>query len=199
VRYAGRSDWKITEVKTANPNLEAKIAETSRQGGQVSYRLSVRLKPGAPAGYLQDQVLLVSDDRRVMPVNVEGRLVAELSVNPASLAFGRLEPGQKVTKQIVVQGKRPFTIADIVCNNNECFTFEISKEAKRVHLIPVTFTAGNEMGPISQKIQIRTDLASGAAGEVRALAEVVAPKNTSPTTIQTPDPKLSASTRRNLP
>jgi len=199
LRFAGRSNWKITEVKTANPNLEAKIAETMRQGGQVAYRLTVRLKPGAPAGYLQDQVLLVSDDRRVMPVNVEGRLVPELSVNPASLAFGRLEPGQKVTKQIVIQGKRPFTIAAIVCNNNPCFAFEIPKEAKRVHLIPVTFTAGDAMGTISEKIQIRTDLASGAAGEVRTLAEVVAPPSTSPTTIPTQDPKLSASTRRNLP
>ncbi len=199
VRYAGRNDWKITEIKCSNPNLVATATETLRQGGQVSYRVSVKLKPGAPAGYLQDQVLLVTDDRRVTPISVEGRLIPELSVNPVSLAFGRVEPGQKVTKQIVVQGKRPFSIAGIVCHNGECFAFDVPTDAKRVHLIPVTFTAGDEPGKVNQQIQIQTDLTSGAKAELRALAEVIAPSNESPRTDETPDPKLSATTRRNLP
>lgn len=204
VRYAGRSDWKITEVRTANPYLEAKVAETMRQAGQVGYRLSVQLKPGAPAGYLQDQVLLVSDDRRVMPVNIEGRLVPELSVNPTSLAFGRLEPGQKATKQIVIQGKRPFTIAGIVCDNQQCFAIKAPSDAKRVHVIPVTFTAGDEAGRVLEKILIQTDLnqtesSPGAATEVRAMAEVVPQADSTPRSKAPQDPKLSATTRRSLP
>jgi hypothetical protein len=204
VRYAGRNDWKITEVRTANPNLEAKIAETYRQAGQVGYRLSVRLKPGAAAGYLQDQVLLVSDDRRVMPVNIEGRIVPELSVNPASLAFGRLEPGQKVTKQIVIQGKRPFTISGIVCDNQQCFAFKAPSDAKRVHVIPITFTAGDDIGKVLDKILIQTDLNQtesndGAATEVRTMAEVVPDEDATPRTKEPQDPKLSATTRRSLP
>lgn len=199
LRFAGRNDWRITDVRTANPNLEATAVETYRQGGQVGYRVAVRLKPGAPSGYLQDQILLVSDDRRVTPVSVEGRLVPEISVNPIAIAFGRLEPGQKITKQIVVQGKRPFSIAGIVCQNNECFAFELPSEAKRVHLIPVTFTAGDEPAKVNQKIVIETDLSSGATAELRALAEIVAPSSVSPQTPVTQDPKLSATTRRNLP
>ena len=204
VRYAGRNDWKITEVRTANPYLEAKVAETMRQAGQVGYRLSVRLKPGAPAGYLLDQLLLVSDDRRVMPVNVEGRLVPELSVNPVALAFGRLEPGQQATKQIVIQGKRPFTISAIVCDNQPCFAFEAPSDARRVHVIPITFTAGDEPGKVLEKILIRTDLnqtesTGGAATEVRVMAEVVPEVDSTPRSKEPQDPKLSATTRRSLP
>ena len=204
IRYAGRNDWKITEVRTASPYLEAKIAETMRQAGQVGYRLSVQLKPGAPAGYLHDQVLLVSDDRRMMPVNIEGRLVPELSVNPTSLAFGRLAPGQTATKQIVIQGKRPFTIQGIVCDNQQCFAFKAPSDAKRVHVIPITFTAGDDAGRVLEKILIQTDLnrnesSDGAATEVRAMAEVV-PNADSPGGAKEPqDPKLSATTRRSLP
>lgn len=199
IRYAGRNDWKITEVKTANPNIEASVVETMRQNGRVDYRLTTRLKPGAPAGYLQDQILLVSDDRRVTPVTVEGRLVPEVSVNPGSISFGRLEPGQKITKQIVVQGKRPFLISGIVCHNEQCFAFELPTEARRVQLVPVTFTAGDEPAKVNLKILIQTDLASGATAELRALAEVVAGSSDSPRTPRSQDPKLSASTRRNLP
>src|SRR3990167_10585359 len=34
VSYAGRDDWEIVEVKSPNPHLSAKVAETSRGGGQ---------------------------------------------------------------------------------------------------------------------------------------------------------------------
>lgn len=204
IRYAGRNDWKITEIRTANPYLEAKVAETLRQAGQVGYRLSVQLKPGAPAGYLQDQLLLICDDRRAMPVSVEGRLVPELSVNPVALAFGRLAPGQQVTRQIVIQGKRPFTISGIVCDNQQCFAFKAPSDAKRVHVIPITFTAGAEAGKVLETILIQTDLNQteskhGAAAEVRAMAEVMPEVDSTPRSKEPQDPTLSATTRRSLP
>ena len=56
------------------------------------------------------------------PVNVEGLIVSDLTVSPAVLTLGTLQPGQKVTKQIVVKGTKPFKIIEVRCE--DAFTFE---------------------------------------------------------------------------
>ena len=183
VNYAGRGDWKIVDIKSGNPHLQAKAVETARQGGQVSYRLTVSIDADAPAGYLQDQLLLVTNDRRAtqVPLAVEGRVVAELTVSPLSLTLGRVQPGQSVTKQLVIQSKEPFRVTGVDCDNPnfECELTADAAEAKRVHLFPVRFTAGAQPGKITEMIRIHTDLhradaGRGAVAEVEATALVQA-------------------------
>src|SRR3972149_5117367 len=56
VTYAGRPDWKITDVRGASDELEVELAETQRQSGRVAYDLLGRTKDTAPAGYLNEPV-----------------------------------------------------------------------------------------------------------------------------------------------
>ena len=91
------------------------------------------------------------------PVDVEGRVVSEFTVSPTSLFMGVLQPGQKATKQLVVQGKKPFTIKAIT-SDNASFEFPApSDKAKTVHLVPVSFVAGDKPGKVTYKIHIKTD------------------------------------------
>jgi len=172
VHYAGRDDWQITGVKSANPHLEAQAAEISRGGGQVLYELTVRLKDDAPVGYLDEQLTVLTNDRRAtsFPVDVEGRIVPEVTI-ASSLTLGTLSPGQQVKKQIIVKGKAPFRVLAVECDN-PAFQFEIPGEAKSLHLIPVTFTAGETVGKVSQKIRIKTDLADSTVLETTAYAQI---------------------------
>jgi hypothetical protein len=178
VTYAGRNDWKITDVTSSNPFIKAKVAETGRQNGQVAYQLTVSVAPEAPAGYLQDQLILVTNDRNYtqVPVAIEGRVVPELTISPSLVSLGRLQPGQKVRKQVVVQCKQPFCIRGVDCDN-ECFEFDLSPtagdEAKKVHIVPIFFEAGSQPAKISSTIRIETDLHGGATAEVQATAQVV--------------------------
>ena len=113
-----------------------------------------------PAGYLNDHLVLVTNDVQgeQFPVLVEGRVLAGITVSPASLFMGVLQPGQKVTKQLVIKGKGPFRILSISCDNKS-FAFDTSadKTAKTVHLIPVTFLAGTDAGKVVKTIKIKTD------------------------------------------
>jgi uncharacterized protein DUF1573 len=174
IAYAGRDTWKIVDVQSANRYLEAQLVENSRGSGQVSYQLAVRLKGDAPVGYLKDHLTLVTNDERAkeIPVDVEGQIVADLSVSPASLFMGVVQPGQKVTKQLVVRGKKPFRIKEIECEDKS-FAFKIPEASAAVHLVPVTFEAGKEPGKVTQKIRIQTDLGEGVSSELNAYAEVV--------------------------
>jgi hypothetical protein len=132
------------------------------------------LDANAPAGYVKDYLMLVTNDQRSrkIPVLVEGLVLPGLSVSPASLFLGTVRPGQKVTKQLVVRGKAPFRIISITADCN-CFKFTTPADeaAKPFHLVPITFTAEGKPGKIVKTIRIETDL-DGAAAEVSAYAVV---------------------------
>jgi hypothetical protein len=170
-----RQDWRITDVRSANENLEVELSDPVRAGGGVSYTMLVRLKGSAPVGYLQDQLTLVTNESANprVPISVEGRVKSPLDINPSTLFLGSIEPGQAVTKQLVVRAKKPFKITNIKCEN-DCFQFNLKDEAKTIHLIPLVFTAGENEGELEQAIEIQTDLGANVKGKCVARASVVA-------------------------
>jgi hypothetical protein len=170
-----RQDWRITDVRSANENLEVELSDPVRAGSGVSYTMLVRLKGAAPAGYLQDQLTLVTNESANprVPISVEGRVKSALEINPSTLFLGSIEPGQTVTKQLVVRAKKPFKITDIKCEN-DCFQFNLKNEAKSIHLVPLVFTAGESEGELEQTIEICTDLGTNVKGKCVARASVVA-------------------------
>ena len=172
VSYAGRSDWKIVDVRSANTNLEVQLNETERYSGRVGYQLKVNLKPDAPAGYFNSEMILVTNDSaaRQIPLLVEGNIRSPLTVSPASLALGTVEVGQTVTKNVVVSGNAPFRVTSVQCK--DCFQIELPSEAKKVHVIPVEFTA-KSTGKLVETIEFRTDLGEQASANCQASANVV--------------------------
>lgn len=159
ISYAGRQDWKIVDVRSASPHLEVELNETQRGGGRVGYEMTVFLKPDAPGGYLNEQLVLMTDDPRLsqVPVTVEGRIVAPLTVSPAALYMGVVSPSQTVTKQLVVRGKEPFRIKQVRCADSR-FEFTPGDQLKVLHTIPVRFTAGTDVGKVAETIEIETDV-----------------------------------------
>lgn len=174
ITHYGNSDWKITDAKSNSPNLQQAFREIARSGGRVTYELTVQLQGNAPAGYLNDQLTLATNDRSgEFPVMVEGRVVAPLTVSPAALMLGSVSTGQKITKQIVVKGAKPFTILDVHCDDPSfAFNLENTKTPKPVHLVPVTFTASNTIGKFARKIEIITDLGERATAEFSVIGHI---------------------------
>jgi hypothetical protein len=173
VAYAGRNDWKVLDLKNPSPLVDAEIVETSRGNGRVNYELIVKLKPGAPAGYVKDQLTLVTNDRREteIPVDIEGRVTSAVSVTPASLFLGVVSSGKKVTKQLVVRAKQPFRILAVECED-QSFAFKHGEEAKELQMVPVTFTAGEAEGKITAQITIVTDIPGNEKLQCTAYAQV---------------------------
>ena len=141
--------------------------------GRVDYRLLVRVKGGLPAGYFNDKLILVTNDRRAsqVPIHVEGNVIPGLTVSPASLFLGVIKPGQKVTKTLIVKGKEPFKITRVSCEDS-CFEFKPSDEKKPLHIVRVVFVP-EKLGKITQNIQIETDLGSGEIAACIASATIV--------------------------
>lgn len=172
VNYAGRSNWEIMDVLSANTNFEVELDETRRGGGRVGYDLLVRVKETMPAGFFNDQLILVTNDQRAtqVPLRVEGRVLPSITVSPASLFLGVVKPGEQVKKTLVVRGKQAFKITKVACEDG-CFEFQPSPEKKKLHLVPLVFTAP-EPGKIAQNIRIETDLGAGSTAGCLATATV---------------------------
>jgi hypothetical protein len=174
VRYTGRTDWTIEDITSANKHFEVRMGPAHRGGGQVSYELAVRLKDDAPAGYIKDQLTLVTNDRGAprIPLYVQGRVVSEITVSPQALFFGDVKAGTKATKLLIVQGKKPLRVVAVECED-PAFRFTFDPNAATVHKVQVTFTARDKPGKLLETIRIRTDSAKEVAGQCQVWATVV--------------------------
>jgi hypothetical protein len=182
VAYAGRDDWRIMRVECANPAIEASAVESSRTPGKANYNLSVRLKPDAPAGYIRDQLVLVTNDFDAraarVPVAIEGRVVPSLSVEPSPLTMGVAEVGRPLSRYLVVKGREPFRIL-AVRSSDERFKCQPAAESKTAHMFPVTFLAkGGEQsgGTVNATIHVETDLKGVNAVDVNVSVRVAPAK-----------------------
>lgn len=161
VDYAGRPDWRISRVECANPHLQAQAVELSRSAGQTTYDLRVTLKGDAPAGYIRDHVVLVTNDFNSraarVPVAVEGVVVPAVTARPSPLSGVVVDAGKTVTKRLIVQGKSPFRIVSAGCGDPR-FQCTVLKRTDNLYMVDVTFTAGQTPGKVKAKIRIETDL-----------------------------------------
>jgi len=175
VTKLGSSPWEIKDVRSANPNFEVSLSKPTREGGRTLYDLTTRLKPGTPAGYVKGQLILVTNDPRAtqIPMDVEGRVVAEVTVSPQLLALGAVPAGETVTKNVVIRANREFKITGVFCSDG-CLTCEPKTTAARVHILPVTFQAGDTVGKVERELRIATDLGEGAVPVVTVQAQVEA-------------------------
>ncbi|HEY2892969.1 MAG TPA: hypothetical protein VGJ16_02105, partial [Pirellulales bacterium] len=183
VTYRGAANWQIADVRSANTHLEVDLSDPVRQPGQVSYKMQVHLKPDAPAGLLQDQLTIVTNDARMKTVAlpIEGRIMPPLSVSPSPLLFGTLAPGQSATKPIVLSGKQPFKVVSISTDAG-ALQFKVSTEvSKKVHLVPVTVTAPEQSGEFRYTVTIESDLPSGGQATCQVRGHVRGDSATAPT------------------
>jgi len=175
VTHVGSTPWEIKDVRSANPNFEVQLSKPTHSATQSVYDLMLRLKPETPAGYVKGQLILVTNDPRAVqiPMDVEGRIVAEVTVSPQLLALGTVQPGRSVTKNLVVRANRPFCVTGVSCADG-CLTCPVKETAATVHILPVTFQAGDAVGKIERQLKIATDLGDGAVPSVTVQATVEA-------------------------
>ena len=99
-------------------------------------------------------------------------MVAEVTVSPQLLALGSVQPGGTVTKNVVVRANRPFKVTGVECGPDGCITCPLKETPAPVHILPVTFQAGETAGKIERQLQISTDLGVGAVPVVTVQATV---------------------------
>lgn len=175
VTHAGATPWEIKDVRSLNSNFEVQLSKPTHTGSQSFYDLALKLKPTTPAGYVKGQLILVTNDPKAaqIPMDVEGRVVAEVTVSPQLLALGSVQPGRSVTKNIVVRANRPFCVTGVDCSDG-CVTCPTKETPATVQVLPVTYKAGAAAGSVERLLKISTDLGEGAVPSVTVQVTVEA-------------------------
>ena len=179
--YQGRSNWQVTELKSTNQDISAELSEVSRNNGRVSYRLTVKLAPEASAGYINDRIILLSNEgyNREIPIMVQGVIKQGVTVNPPRLFVGNLEPGQAVTKKVVLRADSPFAIKKVICPNDQySFDFQqshVAAQSRNIHIVTVSFKAPQSISDeqFTDTISFFTD-AQQSPVEVQSYAKILA-------------------------
>jgi len=152
--YTGDEGWKITSVVANDPHIKAQVKETTRGNGQVGYDLIVALSPKTPVGNLREQLMMVTNDQAgQIPVLVQARVEADVTVTPSVVQLGSVAPGSEKVKTVILRGRNAFVIDKVECESaHGIFKMpQLNKDAKTVHVLPLTFTAPKEAGPLSEK------------------------------------------------
>jgi len=181
----GSSSWKIVDVRGVSADLEVEMTPKRRAAGRVAYELLIRLKDSAPAGYFNEQLVLVTNDAQNprIPMHITGRIVPGITVAPQPLLLGGVNQGQQISKKVLVSGKQPFRILGVNSDAEECFQFKTDGESSKRHILEVTFDAKNQSGPVKHTISITTDLGETYDATVNAFATII-PSAARPTTAE---------------
>lgn len=174
VEYAGNLDWRVTEiVKNANAPFSVKAEELYReepvkggilggvfkkaQAGRVGYRLSLTLKSDTPPGAFKQELLLKTNDPNspVLTVLAEGKIQANLTVNPSKVNLGNLKVGDTKTARVIVVGQRAFRITGIE-GHGDGLKVELPVMAQESQILVFNFEAKTP-GEFHRQIRIRTD------------------------------------------
>lgn len=157
IAYAGRNNWEITDVRSANQNLGVTI-EKNNLPGKISYLMNVKLKETAPAGEFLDNIILVTNEPQynLVTIPVRGTINPPL-VLPSRVDLGTIKLGEQGKSFFLVRSKTPFEIKDIECDNDK-FVFKKPTGKKDKHVIPFEFNSGDKAGALRQNITVRTDL-----------------------------------------
>ena len=115
VEYAGTFDWQVKdEVVTNGLPVEAKLEQLRKPAGQVGYKVSVSLKPDAPAGALKGEMFLKTNDpvSPLLPVLVEGNVQAALTVSPSQVRVNA-KVNETRSGSVAVRGNKAFRILSV--------------------------------------------------------------------------------------
>lgn len=167
VSYAGRSDWKIVDVRSQCEFLSVKMQRNSLNNGQVGYQLQIGLKENAPIGLLQQEIVLVTNDAQYERVSIPvfANIMPPLTIAPSVLSLGDVLPGETKQQRIVVRAKESFSITEISCDD-ERFTFKVPDGVKPVHLIPFEFVGTESVpGEFKQTVRVKTSLGEELTAE----------------------------------
>ncbi|ODU01007.1 MAG: hypothetical protein ABS79_02435 [Planctomycetes bacterium SCN 63-9] len=168
--------WKFEKMISASRVINAQLVETGRQGGSVSYLLTVSLKPGAPAGLVRDEIRLIGNDPQMpsVPVAVTAMIRGDLSASPSVLSMGEVASASGAQGRFIVRASKPFTIKSVEGAGEGFSITPADKSAKPMHIVTVNFKPeeATARGSLQRTFRVHTDLPGEGPLDLKATLHV---------------------------
>jgi Protein of unknown function (DUF1573) len=159
LEYAGKLDFKISEVVAKDLPLDVSFVEAYRRPGQVGYKVKVVLKSSVPAGLFKDNVYLKTNDPAspMVPLLVEANVQTAVSLSANSFNLGTVKVGDAVTRRVQVKGNKPLKILSVegVGNGVEVVDLPAAATDRQTVTFKCQFIKDGEF---KRELKIKTDL-----------------------------------------
>jgi hypothetical protein len=174
VTFYGGVSSEITDVQTESNYIQAKVGPPRRNGSEVSYEVTARLRSDAPVGKWYTDLWVKTNNpslpRVRLPLTVE--IEAPLTVSFATLSLGEVKVGDTAERKLVVRGSKPFKITAVKGTDDALQVKDNTGESQEQHVLTVRLK-GEKPGDVSRTLKVVTDIKDDGEVEFRAKGHVV--------------------------
>ncbi len=172
--FLGGGAIEITELKSESNYVQPTVTKIPRSSGETVFEISAKLRDDTPAGKWYTDLWLKTNHPAMpklrVPVTVE--VEAALSVSPSTISLGQVKAGVESDHHVMIRGVRPFRIVGIEGADNQLRVRPTNNESKLAHVLTVTLNP-RDLGELTRKIRVQTDLKTNGDIEFNAHAKVV--------------------------
>ena len=176
VTYSGRQpNWQITEVGYRKELFETvAVARVAAPRGSTAYQVTAKVKATAPAGPLDEQVVLKTNDPAApaLTLMVTGAVQAPLSVYPSDVVkfVAAVEVGQKGSRSVTLQAEKPFKVTKVEGQGDGISVTLLPVDAKKAQPLTIDF-APEKVGVVKKTLTVKTDTGESVRLTVEAVGK----------------------------
>ena len=175
VTLTGNPQWQVTQVDRESNYILIGVKELRRDLSEVSYQVTASIRPDAPVGKWFSDVWLTTNHpalpRIRVPLTVE--IEPALSISPATVNLGPIQPGNLEERKVLVRGTKPFRITKVEGTDAELAVRDNTPESKPIHILTVSLKP-KKPGELERTVKVLTDLKEEREIEFQAKAQVIA-------------------------
>jgi hypothetical protein len=107
-----------------------------------------------------------------IPLAVVANIQSAVALTPSIINFGQVQPGQSVSKTVLVRSSEAFKITDLAASQDELKPTDQTNGAKPVHQVKLTLKAPSQPGPFHSTLTVKTDIPDEPAAVLKTFATV---------------------------
>ena len=170
VSHHGRdSNWRIQDVASTYRNVTVRKSEPIVRPDQVRYELEITLNESAPAGTVNEELIICvgrQGDPAVVervPLTMKATIAPPVEISPQIVRLGPLKADETTNTKIVLKCKKPFAIKDVMCDDANFSVTTTEASNGQLHFLELCYVAKDaEAGELKKSITILTDLETSA-------------------------------------
>jgi hypothetical protein len=172
--FYGGVPSEITGVQAESNYVQPKVGATRRNGSEVSYEVTAKLRSDTPVGRWYTDVWVTTNNPAMPRVRVPLTVEVEppLTISVTTVTLGDVKVGATAERKLVVRGDRPFKITSVQGTDGVLEVKSASPESREQHVLTVRLK-GDKPGDVSRTLKVITDIKDEGEIEFRARGHVV--------------------------
>jgi hypothetical protein len=173
VTFYGSPETQIVDARPESNYIQPRLREVKREGAEVAYELSARLRPDTPVGKWYTDVWVRTNNPAIPQVRVPLTVEVEspLTVSPEAVSLGQVAAGAEAERRVIVRGVKPFKITAVQGTDDHLAVRDSAADSKAVHVLTVRLKDAKP-GGLSRTLRLKTDLPEEGEIEFHVSAQV---------------------------